>query len=116
MSTTKQSSVDTTQSVWSRMFTPGSNWDKDNEDFLDVIYWGRQLVAIIIGMIWGYLGIQGITGITSFAVVNSFIVYVYSIKINNNQDDTFEYIKEGFMTAFASFMVAWIMTYSYIYY
>lgn len=26
------------------------------EEFLDVIYWGRQIVALIIGVIWGYLG------------------------------------------------------------
>ena len=27
-------------------------------------------------------------------------------KVNNNQEDTFEFIKEGFMTAFAAFMVS----------
>lgn len=26
------------------------------DEFLDVIYWGRQIVAVIIGIIWGYLG------------------------------------------------------------
>lgn len=30
-------------------------WE-DREEFLDLIYWGRQIISIVIGFLWGYLG------------------------------------------------------------
>lgn len=33
------------------------------EEFLDVIFWLRQLFAVIIGIIWGVLPLKGIIGI-----------------------------------------------------
>lgn len=79
---------------------------RKQEQFLDVIYWGRQVVAVIIGIIWGFMGFTGFFGIASFAAVNSAIVYIYSINFNEDQEDLLEYVKEGFMTAFSAFMVS----------
>ena len=121
-------------SLWKKMLQPGGHWeDKVNhllstifldqllklwkslsiliiplsqEEFLDVIYWTRQIVAIIIGITWGLLGFTGFFGISSFAVVNSAFVYIYSINFNEDQEDLLEFIKEGFMTAFSAFMVS----------
>ena len=33
------------------------------DEFLDVIYWMRQLVGIVVGILWGVLPIKGILGI-----------------------------------------------------
>lgn len=86
------------------------------EQFLDVIYWGRQIFAIIIGIIWGYLGLTGFFGLASFAAVNSLIVYIYAVNFNEEtEDEMTEFVKEGFMTAFSCFMVAWILSYSAAY-
>ena len=71
-----------------------------------------------------------------FGITNSFVVYVYSsrlqcdipfviwsqcneivgnqtdrfllsAKVNNDHEETFEFIKEGFMSAFTAFLVSW---------
>lgn len=33
------------------------------DEFLDVIYWARQILAIILGAIWGILAIKGFFGL-----------------------------------------------------
>lgn len=33
------------------------------DEFLDVIYWSRQVLGIIIGIIWGTIPLQGFTAI-----------------------------------------------------
>lgn len=86
------------------------------EEFLDVIYWGRQFFAIIIGIAWGYLGWTGFFGLASFAAVNSLIVYIYAVNYNEDTDDEMmDFLKEGFMTALSCFMVSWILTYSAVF-
>jgi len=60
--------------------------------------------------------LKGFFGIASFIAVNSFLVFVYSTYFNDEtEDEMTEFVKEGFMTAFASFMVAWILTYSAVF-
>jgi uncharacterized membrane protein (DUF485 family) len=88
----------------------------DQEQFLDVIYWGRQIFAIIIGILWGYLGWTGFFGLASFTAVNSLIVYIYAVNFNEDTDEEMtEFVKEGFMTALSCFMVSWILTYSAVF-
>ena len=33
------------------------------DEFLDVIYWMRQIMSIFIGLIWGIIPLQGYVGI-----------------------------------------------------
>uniref|UniRef100_T1KTP6 Rab5-interacting protein n=1 Tax=Tetranychus urticae TaxID=32264 RepID=T1KTP6_TETUR len=75
------------------------------DQFLDVIYWSRQVLAIFMGMIWGFIGITGFFGIASFVALNSIAVYLYSVRFNNDTEDIMEFVKEGFMTSFAGFLV-----------
>ncbi|XP_074602540.1 GEL complex subunit OPTI [Brevipalpus obovatus] len=102
------------KSVWEKMFTPNASWE-DKDQFLDVIYWGRQVLGILMGFLWGFFGITGFLGISMFLALNSAAVYLYSVKFNNDCDDIMEYVKEGLMTSFAGFLVTWIMIYSAIY-
>ena len=61
-------------------------------------------------------GLKGFFGILSFVAVNSLIVFLYSTYFNDEtEEDMMEFVKEGFMTAFASFMVAWILTYTCVF-
>ncbi|KAH9397083.1 PREDICTED: uncharacterized protein C20orf24 homolog [Rhagoletis zephyria] len=102
-------------SVWSRLATPGAKWE-DKDEFLDVIYWGRQVLSVLMGIIWGYLGLTGAFGILSFVAANSAAVYIYSLNFNEEQEDAITGVKEGFMTAFASFLVTWIIIYTTLYF
>ena len=46
----------------SRAFVANSTW-AEKDDFLDVVYWLRQLLGILVGLVWGGLGISGAVGI-----------------------------------------------------
>lgn len=68
--------------VWSRAFTANSEWpDKVGlqlkfsyyllklteimlqEEFLDVIYWIRQVLGVLLGIIWGLVPLRGFLGL-----------------------------------------------------
>jgi len=105
-------------SVWVRTFTPNSSWP-DKDEFLDVLYWLRQIVAIIIGIGWGFLPLKGIIGIALFCMVNTAFVYIYACWFQEVDEDDYggnwEFAKEGFMTTMAGFLVTWIIVYTGIY-
>ncbi|CAH8681283.1 unnamed protein product [Schistosoma rodhaini] len=87
----------------------------DKNDFLDVVYWFRQVFAIIVGVVWGVASFTGFMAILMFFVTNICFVYAYAAIYQRVDEDEYggygEIIKEGLMTAFACFMVSWILTY-----
>lgn len=99
-------------SPWSRAITSNSVWH-DKDEFLDVIYWSRQVLGIIIGIIWGIIPLQGFTAIALFAAINCGIVYLYCLNFQKIDEDEYggvwELLKEGFITSFACFSVTWIV-------
>lgn len=110
---TSSSQQHSTKTTWLSIFDRNHVWD-DKDDVLDAVYWFRQVLAIIMGVIWGFLGFTGILGIASFAVLNS--IAAYSIANQTGYDfDPDEYylsVKEGFMATLATFLVTWIVTYT----
>jgi len=102
-------------SVWVRTFTPCSKWP-DKDEFLDVIYWTRQIIGVILGLIWGLIPLKGFIGLALFCLLNAIILHTYTSTFQKVDDEEYggawELIKEGFMTSFASFLVTWIMVYS----
>uniref|UniRef100_V5HBU9 Putative rab5-interacting protein n=1 Tax=Ixodes ricinus TaxID=34613 RepID=V5HBU9_IXORI len=51
-------------SVWTRAFTPSSEWP-DKDEFLDVLYWSRQILGILLGLVWGLVPLKGFIGYLS---------------------------------------------------
>ncbi|ERL92993.1 hypothetical protein D910_10296 [Dendroctonus ponderosae] len=49
-------------SVWIRAVSASSQWP-DKEEFLDVIYWIRQVLGIILGVGWGVIPLKGFLGL-----------------------------------------------------
>jgi len=102
-------------SVWNRAITGKSEWP-DKEEFLDVIYWLRQVLGLILGLIWGTFAFQGAAGLVIFAALNAGILYVYFSAFQGIDEEEFggawELTKEGFMTSFATFLVIWIILYT----
>lgn len=102
-------------SIWSRAITSKSKWD-DKEEFLDVIYWGRQLLGVIVGVVWGLIPLKGFLALLLFVLVNAGIVYIYFSSFQCVDEEEYggawELTKEGFMTSFAGFLVTWIIIYS----
>ncbi|XP_033114529.1 uncharacterized protein RAB5IF homolog [Anneissia japonica] len=106
-------------SVWARAFTSNSEWPEKDE-LLDVIYWGRQIVGVIFGLLWGIIPMKGIVGLALFCAINAGILYIYFMSFQKIDDEDFggawELTKEGFMTSFALFLIVWIIVYSAIYF
>lgn len=103
--------------TWWNLFDRNKIWD-DKDEVLDAVYWFRQVLAIFMGIVWGFLGITGFVGIVSFAILNSIAAYAVA---NNtgyefDPDEGFLSVKEGFMTTFASFLVSWIVTYTAVHF
>uniref|UniRef100_A0A1B6HR86 Rab5-interacting protein n=1 Tax=Homalodisca liturata TaxID=320908 RepID=A0A1B6HR86_9HEMI len=89
---------------------------KLQEEFLDVIYWARQVLGIVVGILWGLIPLKGFIALLLFVAVNAGIIYVYFANFQCVDEEDFggawELTKEGFMTSFAGFLVTWIIIYS----
>ncbi|XP_078411083.1 GEL complex subunit OPTI [Cetorhinus maximus] len=106
-------------SVWSKVLKSNAAWE-DKDEFLDVIYWFRQIIAIILGVIWGVVPLKGFLGIAIFCLINAGLLYLYFSSFQQVDEEeyggTWELTKEGFMTSFALFLVVWIIFYTAIHF
>uniref|UniRef100_A0A5F8G5Q3 RAB5 interacting factor n=1 Tax=Monodelphis domestica TaxID=13616 RepID=A0A5F8G5Q3_MONDO len=95
-------------SAWSKALRSDAAWE-DKDEFLDVIYWFRQIIAVVLGVIWGVVPLKGFVGIAVFCLINAGILYLYFSSFQQIDEEdyggTWELTKEGFMTSFALFMV-----------
>ena len=114
-STKAVSFTDNLTSIWNRAITSKSEWP-DKEEFLDVVYWLRQIVGLVLGLIWGILAVQGAVGLVLFALLNAGILYVYFSAFQAIDEEEFggawELTKEGFLSGAAGFCVTWIIVYT----
>jgi len=98
-----------------KAMTRNSPWS-DTEEFLDVIYWGRQILGILLGIVWGLFPLKGFVGLVLFCLVSAASVYLYAINYQAVDEEEYggawEIIKEGFGSSFAGFLVTWIIIYS----
>lgn len=103
------------ESIWLRAIKSQSEWP-DKEEFLDVIYWIRQALGIIVGVLWGLIPLKGYLALLLFVLVNAGVIYVYFSSFQTVDEEEYggawELTKEGFMTSFAGFLVTWIIVYS----
>uniref|UniRef100_A0A6M2DRI4 Putative rab5-interacting protein n=1 Tax=Xenopsylla cheopis TaxID=163159 RepID=A0A6M2DRI4_XENCH len=103
------------KSLWSRAITANSDWP-DKEEFLDIIYWSRQILGILIGIVWGIVPLKGLVALILFAVFNAGLLYIYFTSFQSIDEEEYggvwELTKEGFMTSFAGFLVTWIIFYT----
>ena len=92
----------------------------------------KQILGIILGLLWGLLPLKGFLGLVLFAGISAGIVYVWitavqvviwnkkstSILCHFQGIDEAEYggawelTKEGFLTSAAGFLVTWIIVYT----
>ncbi|RZF39337.1 hypothetical protein LSTR_LSTR000858 [Laodelphax striatellus] len=101
------------ESIWLRAIKSQSEWP-DKEEFLDVIYWIRQALGIIVGVLWGLIPLKGYLALLLFVLVNAGVIYVYFSSFQTVDEEEYggawELTKEGFMTSFAGFLRAFAST------
>ncbi|KAL3082199.1 hypothetical protein niasHT_037837 [Heterodera trifolii] len=92
----------------------------DKDELLDVLYWGRQLLALCIGICWGLVPMKGAIALLLYILITSAVGHSYLTWFQEQDDEEFggfwEIAKEGFGAAFATFMVSWITVYSTVHF
>uniref|UniRef100_F1LBR3 Rab5-interacting protein n=1 Tax=Ascaris suum TaxID=6253 RepID=F1LBR3_ASCSU len=103
----------------SKAFVSGSEWP-DKDELLDVLYWGKQVLAFLIGISWGIIPLHGFLAILLYVFISTVTAQLYVTNFQKMDEDTlggfWELAKEGFGAAFATFMVAWIGVYSAVHF
>ncbi|XP_004349894.1 hypothetical protein CAOG_01374 [Capsaspora owczarzaki ATCC 30864] len=88
----------------------------EKEGVLDVLYWARQIAAILVGVLWGLFGFTGLVAIIGFGIASTAITIAFLVQIVQVDEDEFggrwELVKEGFMPSFSLFLVSWIVAYT----
>jgi len=101
-----------------KAFNAASVWS-DKDEFLDVVYWLRQVLGLLIGVVWAVIPVKGLVGLALFFLVNCALVYVYYNIFQRVNEEEYggisEIMKEGLMTSFATFIVTWVIIYSALY-
>ncbi|CAI8010276.1 Respirasome Complex Assembly Factor 1 [Geodia barretti] len=94
---------------WIKALRPRQKWNNKDE-FLDALYWLRQGLCLLLGLVWGIIPLQGYVGMTLFLAVNGGAVYSYCALYQRVEEEEYggiwELLKEGFMTSFALFLVS----------
>jgi len=110
-----ESTTGSISSTIAKALSAKSEWS-DKDEFLDVIYWFRQILGVVLGLLWGVVAVKGIIGLAIFAALNAGVLYLYFSGFQSVDEEDYggvwELTKEGFMTSMASFLVIWIIVYT----
>ncbi|CAD6186922.1 unnamed protein product [Caenorhabditis auriculariae] len=94
---------------------PGQDWP-DKDELLDVVYWGKQVLSLFVGIVFGVTPLYGILALIGYVAISSVIAQHYVVKFQKVDEEEvggfWELAKEGFGAAFATFMVTWITIYT----
>lgn len=89
-----------------------SEWSEKAE-FMQVFYWGRQMFALIFGILYGSVPLKGTFALVLFVCINIGIVYIYAVKHQNKTDksyvQTWALMKTGFVTSSFGFTIIWLI-------
>ncbi|KAA3670413.1 uncharacterized protein DEA37_0004878, partial [Paragonimus westermani] len=61
----------------------------DKNEFLDIIYWLRQVLAVAIGILWGLIPFKGLSAILLFFLLNIGAVYLYAAMFQRVDEDEY---------------------------
>ncbi|KAK8806757.1 hypothetical protein WA588_005559 [Blastocystis sp. NMH] len=88
-------------------------------DFLDLIYYLKQILALIIGIVWGIVPLTGAFGVFCGIVIIFGIPLFYANRylcVDQQDFDLSSIASEGAMPAICLFFVTWIVAYSAIHF
>ncbi|MCP9262512.1 Rab5-interacting protein [Dirofilaria immitis] len=65
----------------------GSDWP-DKDELLDVLYWGRQILALMIGIFWGFIPLHGFLAIVLYIVISTTLGQLYATNFQKVDEDS----------------------------
>lgn len=94
----------------------GEEWIR--EDIVLIIYWSRQVLSLLLGILWGIVRFEGLFAILTYLIVCIFILQSYKsmLKVPDDTFDIVDVFKEGIVPALGIFLFGWISSYSLAYY
>jgi EMC6 len=90
-------------------------WGK--EEVLDAVYWGRQLLALLLGSIFGSISFTGLTAFLTFMgiIIGSVLIWINLQRIDAEEFEGGQQLyNEGLGPAVALFLLSWIISYSFV--
>jgi hypothetical protein len=109
----KKSATVKSASLLQRALSPDQEWEKD--ELFEVLYWARQVMGLVLGLVWGVLQLSGSTALLLYGAAYVACNHLYSVKFLGVDEDDFgrwEMLKQGAMPSFGMFMITWIAVYS----
>eukprot|EP00124_Ichthyophonus_hoferi_P002414 Ihof_evm4s164 gene=Ihof_evmTU4s164 len=88
-----------------KAFRRGQEWEKD--EILDVFYWGRQVVGLLIGFLFGLIPVTGAVGISSGLTLMGVYTMIHTAYLQVDEEfygGPAAGVKEGFANGFGLFM------------
>jgi len=86
---------------------------------MDILFYIKEVIGVIVGIIIAISGLQGIIALLTYAVIGSLLAYLYVFKFLGLDEDVVEtkdVLKEHFMNGFFPFLLTWIVLYNLINY
>ena len=102
-----------TKTALQKAFTRGSEWNK--ADLLPVVHWARQIVSLVLGIVFAVAGVVGFPGVVGFAVISSLCVFLYYsvyLGVDAEEIGQWELLTEGAFPSFGLFVLAWTAVHS----
>ncbi|CAI5464637.1 unnamed protein product [Closterium sp. Yama58-4] len=91
---------------------------EDQDAFKDVLYWMRQVLAVLFGLVWGIAPITGGIGIIGFLVLSTALVMgYYTLVVKVDADELGGHgalLQEGLFNSFGVFLLVWILLFTYL--
>lgn len=89
------------------------SWTKD--EVLDVAHWARQLISLVLGLVWGVVGLTGIVAMVLYVLIVSglLVSLIFShLKVSEEVVDKWSILKESFATGCSGFVITWILLFN----
>uniref|UniRef100_A0A914P699 Rab5-interacting protein n=1 Tax=Panagrolaimus davidi TaxID=227884 RepID=A0A914P699_9BILA len=101
----KDKKIPTISDSFSKAIARKSIW-YDKDELLDVLYWGRQILGLLLGFIFGVVPIRGILGLISYVGISTYVGQMFVTQYQEQDEEEYggfwELAKEGFGAAFAT--------------
>jgi len=102
--------------LFSNAFTDhpaGHMWIKD--DLLDTLHWLRQANAVLLGLMWGFMGVTGFIGFLAHIALGSVAIFGWYRRQRIDEEDYGGHgslLSEGLAPSMSLFLLTWITTYT----
>lgn len=103
-------------SKWQKALDPTAEWEKT--ELHEVVYWLRQVLGVLCGVVWGVIPLTGYVGNLAFLGLSGLALFVFFAKYHRTVDPEWYWplTQEGYLNSYAIFLVTWIIAYNAVHF